>query len=411
MIRSGKPPRTHVHQRRDLTPPSRLSFRSGVSIHSHTQFSKESLGFIPHYASRIPWISGCVDKACQEYRSKTGVELDFSRAYWTPPFGPKEVWLSELKQIEQALGLFALISITDHDNIDAAKTMSNRLPISLEWTVPHRDGYFHLGIHNIDAAHEEAIVRELARFTEGCSECSALDLLSVLHGSPETLVVFNHPLWDVERLGAEAHRQALQAFLAEHHEFIHAIEINGFRPWKENLEVLSLGESWAIPVVAGGDRHGASPNTVLNLSAATSMKEFVTEIREDRISHVLLMPSYGEPMLTRQLGIAGDAVRRYPGHPPERQHWADRVFFRDHNDRVLPLSQQVTKDLPVWLKFVAMVLQGLGNRSLHHVVHAISPMREGRLPQIEPRRAPFPAPHQSFHRSSYGTLREESGRQ
>ena len=394
-----------------MTHKARCNFRSGVSIHSHTHFSKENLGFIPYYASRIPWVAGRVIGACERYRDRNGTDLDFTRAYWTPPLSPEEVWSSEVGQIEDDLGISALVSITDHDSIDAPKSMEHRLPMSMEWTIPFGNGYFHLGVHNIEAGLEDEVARELQRFTAGSSEYSASDLLSRLHRSRRTLVVINHPLWDVERSGKEAHRRALQAFLAEHHEFIHAIEINGFRPWAENLEVLRLGESWAMPVLAGGDRHGTAPNTVLNVTEARSMEEFAMEIREDRISDVVLMPGYGDSLFTKQLRTAGDAVQFYPKHLPHRRQWTDRVFFEQHAGHVQPLSLYMTRGTPTWLKLVVMALRGLGNNSLHRLMNMVSSTKKFALPYCGPRRAYFLSTPEPFHAVSYPTLTKESGRQ
>lgn len=409
MNRPGKRPRTHIHRSRKQLSFPRSQFQSGVSIHSHTQFSKENLGFIPHYASRIPWVAGCVRRACEEYRRKHGLDLDFSRAYWTPPVSPEDVWNSETRQIEQALGLPALVSVTDHDSVEAPQSLRSQLPVSLEWTVPWSDGYFHLGVHNVDPGQEEALVTELQRFTTGRSACSVADLLAALHRSPGTLIVFNHPLWDVERSGAEVHRAAMQAFLATHHEFIHAVEINGFRPWQENAEVIDLGQAWTLPVVAGGDRHGACPNTVLNLSTASTLEEFVAEIREDRISDVILMPAYGHCMFSRQFRTTAEAVQVYAKSAPDRRLWADRVFFQNHRGEVLPLNQQMS-GVPGWLALVVLVLQGLGNHSLHRVINAVSNAGPFDFPDPEPRRESSFAIRGPYQRSC-ATLNEESGRQ
>lgn len=305
----------------------------------------------------------------------------------------------------------ALVSITDHDNIDAPKSMEHRVPVSMEWTIPFGDGYFHLGVHNIETGLEDELARELQRFTAGSSEYSASDLLFGLHHSRRTLVVINHPLWDVERSGKEAHRMALQAFLAEHNEFIHAIEINGFRPWAENLEVLRLGESWAMPVVAGGDRHGTTPNTVLNVTEARSMEEFAMEIREDRISDVVLMPSYGDSLFTKQLRTAGDAVQFYPKHLSHRRQWTDRVFFEKHAGHVQPLSQYLTEGTPTWLKLVVMVLRGLGSSSLHKLMNSFLSSKKVALPHCGPRRTSSFSTHEPFHALSHPILTKESGRQ
>jgi len=46
------------------------------------------------------------------------------------------------------LGLRPLVSLTDHDNIDAGLALEDE-PISVEWTVPYERSIVHLGIHNL----------------------------------------------------------------------------------------------------------------------------------------------------------------------------------------------------------------------------------------------------------------------
>ncbi len=411
MASVGKTPCINIHRHRDLNHKALSKFRSGASIHSHTHFSKENLGFIPFYASRIPWLAGQVKRSCERYRSLNGTDLDFARAYWTPPLSPEEVWSSEVKQIEEDLGMAALVSITDHDDIDAPKSLEHRVPISMEWTIPFGDFYFHLGVHNMEAGLEEETARELQRFTFRCSDYSASDLLSMLHHSPRTLVVLNHPLWDVERAGKEAHRAALRAFLTEHHDFIHAVEINGFRPWAENLDIFGLGEAWAMPVVAGGDRHGTAPNTVLNVTAASTMEEFAMEVREDRISDVVLMPGYGRSQLTQQLRIAGDAVQFYPEHPSHRRQWVDRVFFEKEDGNAQPLSTFLPEGTPpTWLEVVVTIMQGLGHSSLHRLINGVLPTTSIVLPTCISHRTSFISTHGPVSIVSCPTLTQKSER-
>lgn len=305
----------------------------------------------------------------------------------------------------------ALVSITDHDDIDAPKSLEHRVPISMEWTIPFGDFYFHLGVHNMEAGLEEETARELQRFTFRCSDYSASDLLSMLHHSPRTLVVLNHPLWDVERAGKEAHRAALRAFLTEHHDFIHAVEINGFRPWAENLDIFGLGEAWAMPVVAGGDRHGTAPNTVLNVTAASTMEEFAMEVREDRISDVVLMPGYGRSQLTQQLRIAGDAVQFYPEHPSHRRQWVDRVFFEKEDGNAQPLSTFLPEGTPpTWLEVVVTIMQGLGHSSLHRLINGVLPTTSIVLPTCISHRTSFISTHGPVSIVSCPTLTQKSER-
>jgi hypothetical protein len=72
----------------------------------------------------------------------------------------------ETSQIENQLGCRALVSLTDHDCIEAPLLLrvldeSSAAPISVEWTVPFHDTFFHLGVHNISRRRAHRIMKEL----------------------------------------------------------------------------------------------------------------------------------------------------------------------------------------------------------------------------------------------------------
>src|SRR5687767_1701726 len=120
--------------------------RTGVSLHCHTQHSKEMLDFVPHYAEKLPIIATFWRRERDRYVEKSGGAINFSTAYWSPPLTAQAVYDIEKRQINDA-GLNALVSLTDHDSIDAnievnAATENARAPISLEWTVPFDYGFF-----------------------------------------------------------------------------------------------------------------------------------------------------------------------------------------------------------------------------------------------------------------------------
>jgi hypothetical protein len=68
--------RLHVYERRGHPPPSAKGFRAAVSMHCHTNHSKESLTFIPHYARRIPVLSRFYESEMKRY----GEKINFARA-------------------------------------------------------------------------------------------------------------------------------------------------------------------------------------------------------------------------------------------------------------------------------------------------------------------------------------------
>ncbi len=131
-------------------------YGTGVSLHSHTSLSEETLEFIHVLGIALPGgmaLTRHYEKICRE---RYGLMLDFKRANWRPPLQPRMAYEVESQQI-LGLGLYPLVSITDHDTIEAAlllRTMpsSRHIPMSVEWSAPFGQTVFHLGIHNLPAA-------------------------------------------------------------------------------------------------------------------------------------------------------------------------------------------------------------------------------------------------------------------
>jgi hypothetical protein len=127
-------------------------------------------------------------------------------------------------------------------------------------------------------------------------------------------------------------------FLAVNGQYIHALELNGLRTWKENTAVTVLAGKWNQIVISGGDRHGIEPNANVNLTHATTFNEFVHEVRRERKSHLLFMPQYREPWKHRILQGTLDAIRDYPHFPEGSRTWDERVYHPDSNGHIRPLS-------------------------------------------------------------------------
>ncbi len=346
--------------RRTLTclwkePDAARSFRTGVSLHSHTNHSRESLRFILQYARKnkaLDWALHLRSKRCAKI---SGVMPDMQRGYWTPPLPARGAFDLERNQIE-ALNLAALVSITDHDNVDAPLLLrvvpeTKEVPVSTEWTLPYGPATFHLGVHNLPASRAVQMLAELAAYTKDPQPHRAKDLLAQLHADPEVLVVLNHPLWDLTGIGGERHRQELGSFLQRNGEFIHALELSGVRTWPENKEVAEIAAGWNQLVISGGDRHGCEPNAILNLTQAGSFPEFVQQIRRERESHVLFMPQYAEPMALRVIQTLLDVIRFDPEAATGAQRWDDRVFHPDSDGQERPTSSLWEKP-PIFIEAI-----------------------------------------------------------
>jgi hypothetical protein len=365
-------------------------FKTGVSLHCHTQHSREMLDFIPHVAAQLPIISFFWERERRIYAEREGKEMDFSVAYWTPPLAANKVYDLERQQISE-IGLDALVSLTDHDDISAAQKIraegvDHKAPISMEWTVPFEEGYFHVGVHNLPASRADEIAKDLLDFAFAkkreltFAEYRLDELFALLNEIPEVLIVLNHPLWDIEQVGKVRHKFLLDAFIAKYGQWIHAFEINGFRKWSENKAVLEMADALGFPVVSGGDRHGCQPNSVVNLSTSKTFGEFVEQIKNDKFSQVVLMPHYRQPLGWRQLQSFGEILRHYPEYENERKHWTGRVYAHIDERGLQPLSFLWDRGERHWLKAATWTLSALGNPITRPVFRLVTP-RKDRLPR------------------------------
>lgn len=240
--------------------------------------------------------SGRVERTVQQpqrpstpppWRGRNRREGNGFRFCGTAPGGPR--------QIEDRLGLRALVSLSDRDDIEAGMHLrmlegTASFPISVEWTVPFEDTEFHIGVHNLPAESAMAWMAELASFTANYDAEKLRGIPCGLSSEESVLVVLNRLYWDAESIGPERHKRALRSFMSKFLPGLHAIELNGMRSRRENRGALQLWAVLGIPVISGGDRHGCEANSVLNLSQARSFEEFVQEVREEKRSQIVLMP-------------------------------------------------------------------------------------------------------------------------
>lgn len=317
-------------------------FRSGVSLHSHTNQSRETLKFLAVLGNRYSFMRRLMQRQEQRAAANHGMRVDYCRSYWTPPAAPKLAFDLEGGQIEK-LGLAPIVSLTDHDSIQASVLLREGFdrkscPVSVEWTVPHRGQAFHLGVHNLPGARTREWMQILSSFTAHPNESYLKDVLAALHAEPEVLVIFNHPMWDLYGVGKDIHIHVVNEFLRENKAWIHAIELNGLRNWQENREALRLAEQWGMVLISGGDRHGLEPNANINLTNADCFDQFAHEIRNDKESRILFLPQYSRPWKHRILRSAIDVVSHYPDFPIGTQKWDERVYHPDGNGDPRPLA-------------------------------------------------------------------------
>lgn len=350
-------------------------YRTGVCLHGHTLHSEECLSFLPRYLHMVPGVSRVI----------SGYEragTDFARAWWTPPLTPASALGLERDQIT-GLGLGAMVSLTDHDNLEAGLALQvtadrRRVPVSLEWTVPYEHSIFHLGIHNLRPQAARRWLASMAEYTSAPDETRLPELLQALAALPETLIVLNHPFWLEEGVTEAAHPPALQRLLRECLEWIHAFELNGTRPWRENADTVSLARAHSRPVISGGDRHACEPSACLNLTDAATFAEFAAEVRAG-VSTVVFMPQYRENMAMRILQASWDILRTYPEYPG-RERWTDRTFYRGEDGVARPLSQVWQHGAPWMVHGAAGALELVATTRIRQAVRLLLVRREEAMP-------------------------------
>ncbi len=352
-------------------PEASIPYTTGVSLHSHTNQSRETLDFLAKLGSEYRLLRPVMTAVERRSRERHQIPVNYETSYWTPPLTPRLAFDLESTQIVK-LGLMPLVSLTDHDNIQAPMLLrtvaaARHIPVSVEWSVPFGDDQsFHLGIHNLPSETGAAWMKVFEEFTAQPSEARLTEILAALDALPNVLIVFNHPMWDLYMIGEAKHKQRLDAFMARNGRFMHALELNGLRGWEENRAVKRMAQRMDMLLISGGDRHGLEPNANINLSNATSFTDFVHEVRYEGRSHVLFMPQYAEPWKHRLLASTLDSIRDYADFPQGSQRWDERVFHPDADGNMRPASELWPKGkAPVYLQAVIEAVRLLGAKPLN----------------------------------------------
>jgi hypothetical protein len=319
-------------------------------LHSHTSRSKETLAFVPRHTQDVPVLSAGIRRLESVFRRHHGHDIDYTNVWWTPPLDPVAAYRLEADQIENGLGLQPVVSLSDHDDVEAGLEAIDAglpAPVSVEWTIPMPPVFFHIGLHNIDAA----LMPMLREVTADPRPERVREALAAVTANPASLVVVNHPLWDEIRAGQAMHEAKLAELFAIARPFFHALELNGLRPWPENRRVIELGSELGLPCVSGGDRHGTEPNANVNLTNAAGFAEFAAELRDGAPSEVMFMPQYREPFRLRMIRVMCDVLRDTP-----ESRWCDRIFWRNPDGVARRLSDVMENPAPgVIGQFLALI--------------------------------------------------------
>ncbi len=348
-------------------PDACRSFRTAVSLHGHTLHSREYFDFIPRYQERMPALAWLIRREARRHGVAELSAKAFQRAWWTPPLSARDALRLENSQLIR-LGCEGIVSLTDHDNIEAASELQlleegRRLPISVEWTVPFQHSSFHFGIHNLPLLSASRFMREMQAVTRGEPGTSFRPVLRELGRCPGVLIVLNHPLWDEAEAGSSLHAHNLREILQQCGSDIHALELNGDRSWAENRNVMALAESKGMPIVSGGDRHGCDANPVVNLTNATGFAAFADEVRQGA-SEVLFLPRYRESRKLRLFETGCQVIRDYPGHSLGWTSWSDRVFYAAEDGTVSSLTEILGIRQPGTLNRIFRFIRLLGTEQM-----------------------------------------------
>lgn len=289
-------------------------------------------------------LSRVLEKCNEPCLARYGHPIDFSRAWWTPPLSAKQALDLEASQIEDQLGLGALVSITDHDSIEAARMLSMTSAgkdtiWSVEWSVPYRGSCLHVGVHNMPVNTGESVMTAMRQYTRNPDERQIPEILDWIASSRDSLIVLNHPFWDEKSIGLDVRLRSAKSFLTHFRGLVHAVELNGLRPWSENMQVMDLANDFQMIAVSGGDRHGTEPNAVLNLTNASTFAEFAQEVRFQKRSDILFMPQYRHSTTARLMHYIGEIVGDYPAHSLGQAKWSDRIFYRCNDGSIKSLAQ------------------------------------------------------------------------
>jgi hypothetical protein len=324
-----------------------------------------------------PFLGFWLERRDRHCERETGLSLKLDRAYWTPPLNGKLALDLERRQVE-SIGLHPIVSLTDHDKIEAPLLLRvvpelGETPISVEWTVPFGESKFHVGVHNLPGDQALECMERMQQCTARRDDRSSCELMGELQMLPGTLLVFNHPLWNLYALPARQFQYELDRFLQSTNRFLHAFELNGMRMRQENQQVADFAAKWEQLLISGGDRHGCEPNANINLSHALDFEEFVAEIRDQRRSTVLFMPQYEEPMGLRLFQNFLDVIREYPEHPQGQRRWDERTFHPNHEGEVVPVCRLWPNGTPSFFRKVFGVAYLLERRPVWESMRSLIP--------------------------------------
>ena len=80
---------------------SAREYSTGVSLHSHTNQSKETLDFLANFGNDYSWVRKIIAFAEARARDAYQISINYAASYWTPPLTPRLAFDLESRQIEK----------------------------------------------------------------------------------------------------------------------------------------------------------------------------------------------------------------------------------------------------------------------------------------------------------------------
>jgi hypothetical protein len=278
---------------RECLHPER-EFGYAVSLHNHSRHSVEKLAALNHVVKRAfmrPW-SGILQES---FGLGHVPNLNYAEITFNPPYSPEDVYHMEATAASRWGFDGVHLAITDHDEFAGGLALrrsrpdlNDRAEVSEELSLWFEGHLFHLGILHLPEGGAEETHTQIQAAARGKRYDELFEILS----ASGCLVILNHPLvaWAP---GAET--IPVTDLLSRYGWAIHALEVNGMRPRKENDRVLELAQKWRKPVVGGGDSHLLVASSMLSLSRAATFQGFIAEVKDGH-AVPFVTPDYFAPL-------------------------------------------------------------------------------------------------------------------
>jgi hypothetical protein len=276
-------------------PEPDREFRSAVSLHNHSCHSVERLAALNRVV-KLGFMRP-LSATLQRAFGLDGISnLNYGDLVYNPPYTPEDVYRMESFGVAP-LGFEDLqFAITDHDEyiggtklLKERPDLEGRVAIGEELSVRFHGHLFHLGLVGMGASR----IDETHMGIQSAARAGRLDELFETLRALGCLVILNHPLVHWGAGGIEGIPVA--DLLNRYGWAIDALEFNGMRPAEENQRVLDLARDCRKPVVGGGDSHLLVPSSVICVSQASSIANFVAEVKDGH-SVPLIKGDYWAPL-------------------------------------------------------------------------------------------------------------------